>query len=269
MNLNLDSFHQWLKMNKDSKKTVSDYFQQVSLFFKHYNEFNQKNINEYITKLIEDGKSKYTINAVLSALRQYAVFGKLKIDFPKNRKTKKRAIKFYFTAESIQEIYKNLPLLTDNYQEMELVLKFMFYTGARTQDVLELKKSHIKFDKHKVIFYNGKGDKDRSVPFLDKNLMKELKNHCKFLDGDKVFSVNRGQLQYLFKKIQKHLKLKDEVIEPRTMRISFAKYCVGLGINLLVIKQYMGHTDIKTTEIYAEADEKMCDEVARKIREGK
>jgi len=50
------------------------------------------------------------------------------------------------------------------------------------------------------------------------------------------------------------------------MRISFAKYCLSIGMDISYLKKLMGHSDIKITELYAEPDEKMIKEFCERIR---
>ena len=159
-------------------------------------------------------------------------------------------------------------ILKPYYHQTDLLLRFMFYTGARTLELLDLRIENINFKKKNIKFCNAKGEKDRIVPFSNNNFFNDLQKYCNNRK-DKVFDISRGQLQYLFKKIKKDLQISEgEIIEPRTMRISFAKNCVSNGMNILILKKLMGHTDIKVTEMYAEPDEKMIKEACEKIRKG-
>lgn len=265
--MDLQDFYNWLKLNYNSKKTIKDYYQQVNKFFSEYNEMTKQNVEKYMIKYIDEGKSVSTVNKINFSLRKYAEFKGLNIEFPKKKRIKKRPIKFYFSEKDMLKVYKNLPLWTNNCQEFELILKFMFYSGARTSEVLNIKKSDLKFNDNKIIFYNAKGDKDRSVPFINKELKNKLSLHCNNIQ-DKVFNVSREQIEYLFRKIKKELNLENEVVEPRTMRISFAKHCISRCVNLLYLKRWMGHSDIRVTELYSEPDEKMSDEEGKRLREG-
>lgn len=258
--MDLTNFENWLKMNKDSKRTVSNYLQQVSHFFKEYSEFNQENIDNYFLKVKEE-KSRNTFNAILTALRSYCEFSRQEINFPKMRKQKKTTIKYYIREEELNDFLRSI------YEEDDLLIRFMFYTGARSQDVINVKKSDIDFKNKRVTFYNGKGDKDRVVPFTSKEYFKRLKSYCDVLEREKVFNINQQRLQRLFKKIQKEHDLKDQVVEPRTMRKSFAKHCLIGGLDISHIQKALGHNDIKTTEIYAEPDQKMVEEAFKKMRE--
>ena len=82
--MKLEKFHEWLQLNKNSKKTVTTYYQQVNYFGKQYDyNFNQENLNKYMIKLKEEDKSPSTINLFHNAMMNYSEFSKIKFDFPK------------------------------------------------------------------------------------------------------------------------------------------------------------------------------------------
>ena len=260
--MTLEKFHEWLKLNKNSEETIDSYYRQVNYFgrFCDY-KFNQENLNKYLIKLKDENKSKNTINLFKNAIACYVKYANIKLNIPSPKTVKRKEIKFYFTEEDMKGILKTC------YNETDLLLRFMFYTGARSSEILNLKIDNIDFKKKNVKFCRAKGEKDRIIPSLNTKLFNDLYAHCLTRQG-KVFTFSYGQLKYLFKKIKKDLQVNEEVVEPRTMRISFAKNCVSKGMNILVLKKLMGHTNIKVTEMYAEPDEKIVKETCEKIRKG-
>lgn len=263
--MKLQKFLEWLQLNKNSKKTIKTYFQQVDCFGKYceYN-FNQDNLNKYIIKLREEEKSSATINLFLISIRAYSKFSGVKLDIPTPKKIKKRSIKYHFTEKDLEQILRSY------YDEEDLILRFMFYTGARPSALKKLNKDHINFKTRDIIFYNAKGNKDRIVPFLNNKLYEDIKKHCESLRRENVFGVSYDQLLKIFKDIKRDLNIADhEIVEPRTMRISFAKYCLSKGMDISYLKKLMGHGDIKITELYAEPDEKMIKEFCEKLRREK
>lgn len=258
----LEQFYTWLKLNKNSQRTVDGYFQQVNCFGKFCDyQFTQGNLDRYLIKLREEEKSNATINSFKIAMIAYSNFANISLQFPKWKKTKRGNIKFYFTEKDMEEVLKNY------YEEKDLLLRFMFYTGVRPSALLKLKVEDINFDKKDIHIYNAKGNKDRVIPFLNNKFYNDLKTHCKNVEG-KVFSLSYDKINRMFKEIKRNLKI-DGVVEPRTMRISFAKYCIAQGMDVLYLKKLMGHTNIKITELYAEPDERMVKEACEKIRKRK
>jgi len=261
----LDKFLQWLKLNKNSEHTVTTYYRQVDYYGKccDYN-ICQETLNKYLIQLREDGKSNNTINSFKKAMIAYNNYSGIELELPKWKKTKGMGIKYYFTEKDLESILHNY------CDEKDLILRFMFYTGARPSELKNLLKGHINFNTKDIIFYNAKGNKDRMVPFLNNKLYEDMKKHCEFLTRENVFSISYGQLKLIFKEIKRNENIADhEIIEPTTMRISFAKYCLKKKIDSMHLQKLMGHSDLTTTLIYAEPNEKEIKEVCEEIRKEK
>ncbi len=262
--MKLEKFHEWLKLNKNSKKTIDAYFQQINCFGKFYDyKFTQQNLNKYLIKLKDENKSINTINLFKNSMFAYLQYDDIKLEIPSPKRVKRKEIKFYFTEEDMKDVLKCY------YDETDLLLRFMFYTGSRSSEIRSVKIENIDFKKRNVKFCNAKGEKDRVIPCLNTQLFQDLEKHCKNKEG-KVFNFSQGQLQYLFQKIKKDLEInQEEVVEPRTMRISFVKYCINKKLDLFSLKKLMGHTDIKVTEMYAEPNEKQVKDACEIIRTGR
>lgn len=263
----MDKFLEWLKLNKNSPQTITTYYDKVNCFGKWCNyEFNQENLNKYLIKLKEENKSLNTINVFKNSFINYCKFANLDLNIPSPKTVKRKGIKFYFTEKDMKNIYKIIPLLNGDYELNELIIKFMFYTGVRPSELINLRVQDINFETKDIILYNAKGNKDRVIPFINNELYNKLLNHCKQKSTqEKVFNVTYGQINYLIQRIKKSLN-SNEKLEPRTFRISFAKHCLSQGMDISYLKKLMGHTDIKITELYAEPDEKMIKEFCEKIR---
>lgn len=265
--MNIEEFYNWLKINKDSEETVNGYYKKVKKFVVYSDGvLNQETLNNYFVYLKEN-KSASSFNGFINAIKSYFDFSNKEFDLPKYKRNKKRSIKFYFEENDLEKITKSIYSdHQDKHKEREIIILFMFYTGARPSDLFNLKRKNINFDKEEINFINGKGQKDRTIYFLNKKLENDLKRFCSILNpDDPVFTISYTQLTRMFNKIKKRFKI-DGIVEPRTMRISFAKHCINIGIDLLILKKLMGHTDIKVTELYAEPDEKMIKEACKKIK---
>ena len=266
--MKLEKFYEWLQLNKNSKKTIDGYYQRINCFGKFYNyEFTQNNLDKYIIKLKEENKSHSTINAFLIAIRVYCKYANIKdLKIPVPKRVKRGAIKFYFTEKDMKKVYNHLTLINGDYKLKELILRFMFYTGVRPSELINLKIIDINFESKDINILGAKGNKDRVIPILNDKLYNDLKDHCSRA-LEKVFDISYFQINYLLKQVKNTLQL-DGIIEPRTMRVSFAKHCLSVGMDISYLQKLMGHTDIKITLGYAEPDERMIKETCEKIRKG-
>jgi integrase len=140
----------------------------------------------------------------------------------------------------------------------------LFYTGMRAGELVNLKWSDINLESKTItvrntIEFSTKGKKDRIIPINEK-LLRVLQNRF-----PKVISLNKPQfvferipgikltIDYLskhFKKAVRASKMKDN-IHLHSLRHSFASNLAQKGVSLYVIRELLGHEDIKTTQIYS------------------
>lgn len=264
----LKEFYQWLQLNKNSTKTIQSYYQMINCFGKFCNyKFTQDNLNKYLIKLKEENKSINSINLFKNAFINYCKFANLKLNIPSPKRVKRKGIKFYFTEKDMEKIYKITPRLPlFNYKFLDLLFKFMFYTGVRPSELINLKVSNINFEKRNIFISDAKRNKDRIIPIMNNKLYNELKNHCNNKSiTENVFNITYSQISYLTKHVKKLLNIQEK-IEPRTFRISFAKYCLSKRMSDFYLKLLMGHDDIKITEMYANPTEKEVKNYCELIR---
>ena len=188
-------------------------------------------------------------------------------------KTTKRTTVKYLTVEAVKLIFEQIP--SDKLSERRnlTILSLLYYTGARVQELIDLTPSSIRYSKPYVIELTGKGTKRRIVPIED-NLMKLLQRYLKEYrldlpgkDSFPLFSNSWGEkltnpgITYILNKYVSMARiirpdLFPKSISPHAFRHSRAMHLLQAGVNLVYIRDLMGHVSIQTTEIYARADSK-------------
>lgn len=155
------------------------------------------------------------------------------------------------------------------------IMVVLYDTGARVQEIIDLKARDVRVDHPAVITLTGKGNKKRCVPIMSKTLLL-LKN---YLEENKLL-INGKQDHPLFFN-SKHDKFtrqgiaailnkyfvlakeanKDiifpEILTPHMMRHSKAMHLLEAGVNLIYIRDFLGHVSVTTTEIYAQVNSEM------------
>jgi site-specific recombinase XerD len=157
----------------------------------------------------------------------------------------------------------------------------MYNTGARVQEMINLSPCDIRVSKPCTIELYGKGNKRRIVP-LDENMMALLLNYIieNGLDQPQyaknpLFFNSRGTrltnpgITYVLKKYadmarSEHPDLIPEMISPHVLRHSKAMHLLQAGVNLIYIRDLLGHVSVQTTEVYARADSKAKREALEK-----
>ncbi|MDO8685400.1 MAG: site-specific integrase [Clostridiales bacterium] len=151
------------------------------------------------------------------------------------------------------------------------LLSLMYDTGARVQEIADLTPSMVRLSKPSTIKLIGKGNKARIVPLMDKQVdilnyyMTENKLNAPYANQYPLFSNNRKEkltragIGYILDKYVTIARSKDASLIPQKfschcMRHSKAMHMLQSGVNLVYIRDMLGHVSVQTTEIYARAD---------------
>jgi site-specific recombinase XerD len=153
-----------------------------------------------------------------------------------------------------------------------VLLSVLYDSAARVQEILDLKRKDVRLEKPAIITLHGKGQKTRHVPITDKTkILLESYLHL-FQEstgvggGEQYVFVNQKRQQlsrwgisYIINKyVQLARKQKDFnvnfPITPHVFRHSKSVHLLQAGVNLIYIRDFLGHCDCSTTQIYAKAD---------------
>ncbi len=154
------------------------------------------------------------------------------------------------------------------------MLELLYATGIRVSELISLKVSDVNLkmgyilcrdlNKERIIPF-GREAKNALIKYLDKTREEMLGSN----DSDVLFSNCSGQAmsrQGFWKLIKYYAKKADikSEITPHTLRHSFAAHLVGNGADLRSVQEMLGHSDISTTQIYANMNHNHIREVYAK-----
>ena len=196
---------------------------------------------------------------------------------------KKREIKTinYLSYECLKYILEE-PDTTRKKGRRDLAIMTTLYdTGARVKELIDLKAADVRLDSPATITLTGKARKRRCVPVMRKtrkllesymaenSLFKnENQSHPLFYNSN-TCPFTRPGITYILKKYLNQAKkshpevLFPENLHPHMFRHSKAMHLLEAGVNLIYIRDLLGHVNVTTTEIYLRADT----EVKRKALE--
>ena len=191
-----------------------------------------------------------------------------------NKRGSKKIVPFLSGDE--MKILLDQPNTTNKEGTRDLVLLVVLYdTAARVQELIDLKIKDIRISNPSVVTLTGKGNKRRQVPIMDKtkrlleNYINNLRGNDAISKGDSYLFVNqkkqklsRWGISYI---IGKYVKLAEKdpkfsvafPVTPHVFRHSKSVHLLQSGVNLIYIRDFLGHCDCSTTEIYARADTEM------------
>ena len=179
-----------------------------------------------------------------------------KVRLPKRHRIKKQKVE-YLTQDMEDELLDYLldkSFDEDNkfYLESHFIISCLIDLGCRVNELLGLEKRYVDFNNNQINFNERKNDNAVAVPMTDrvKKIMKLYCNNKR--DFDRVFILEYDQLNGIWQDARKSLGYADKKFYTLHLcRHTTASRLVQRGVPLLLVKDWLGHEDIKTTMIYA------------------
>ena len=231
-----------LKLRKYSKQTEKSYMSIVRNFVG-----SGLAPRQFLLKHTENSKS--TMRSVYFALKFYYE-NVLNKDFDEKIPVAKNSGKLpvVLNKEEVKAMFN----ATTNLKH-RLVLMFLYYTGMRVSEIVNLNWNDIDFERGVIHIKSAKGDKDRIVFFHD-----NLKN---FID---MFALKSQGLVFLSNFNRKYDKRTIQMVvrnasrkagitkkvTPHTLRHSFATHLLESGADIRHIQHLLGHNNLATTQVY-------------------
>lgn len=198
----------------------------------------------------------------------------------KVKKHEKKGIN-YLTTDGIKLLLEQPDLCTRGGLRNLTLLALMYDSGARVQEIIDLTPSSVRLENPMVVRLFGKGRKARIVPlqeeqtvFLKKymqenHLLEPFANQYPLFSNSRKEKLTRAGVTYILKTIADIARKINPVIIPETischsLRHSKAMHLLQAGVNLVYIRDLLGHVSVQTTDVYARADSRQKREAFEK-----
>lgn len=225
----------------------------------------------------ERGCGVSTRNQRLAAIRSFIRYAQF--EFPEKldsfqrilsipSKKTQAAIIPYLTADEMRLILAEPDRSTVLGRRDLAILSMLYDSGCRVQELIDLRICDLVLEPAGIATLHGKGGKTRRVP-IEKNTVQILRQYI----ADQKLDINNDELlfagrygnkltregvTYIISKYVSRARAAmpsiPEKVTPHIFRHTRAMLLLQAGVNLIYIRDFLGHTDIKTTEIYAKAD---------------
>ena len=271
-------------------KTIKAYRIDLTQFFSYVQsaEPEKETIEQYITELHKKYKQKTikrkiaSIKAFYSYLEEEELveqnpFRKIKVKF-KETIILPRIIPREEIEQLLNYIYASLSSLSGIQYKHSLrdaaVIEVFFATGARVYEISNIRVENINLNSG-LIRIMGKGRKERYIQISNTAVLDILRkyyeeNEPEIKKSGYFFINNRGK-RYTEQSIRLMLKkytLKAGIqrkITPHMFRHSFATYLIEEGVDVSCVQQILGHSSIKTTQIYIHVAAKKQADILREL----
>jgi site-specific recombinase XerD len=241
-----------------SKSTFNNYIRRIALISLHYNalpeNISDDEINEYLTMLAlkSNAPSRSSFKHMVYGLRFYfrhIGLNKRAIALPSLKQESKLPV--ILNRNELKELFVAPQLL-----KHRIVLTLIYSAGLRGQEAINLKIGDIDFERKTIHIRQSKYKKDRVVPLSD-YIAKGLKKYIS-VENPHVWLFNGKELDgrysvkglsWVMREALKKTKIQKQV-NLHSLRHSYATHLLEDGVNIVMIKNLLGHSNIDTTMVY-------------------
>jgi len=274
----IDEFANNVLKKNYSINTLNSYLSDLYYFYifvkKDLVSVKEEDVRDYLEFLNLHKEKATTVRRKISTLKSFYKYLYLnnyidKKDYPLVRivypKVEKKLPKFIYYNDLLEILNESLND-KDGLRD-RLIIEMLYATGIRVSELVNIKYSDIDYD-NKRIRVLGKGDKERIVYFGDYAL-EALKNysstHQRNKNGFLFINSKGGKLsdrgvRYIIDNIMNKLSVKVHVT-PHVLRHTFATDMLNNGCDIKVVQELLGHSSLKTTEVYTHVTNERLKEV--------
>jgi len=284
-------FHDWLiKQRGLSAHTVRSYRDTWKLFLRYsadrhgrpvaklgFRDLGAPEVLAFLDHLERDRHTGVgTRNCRLAALRSFFSFVATReplalaqcseaLHIQLKRSTKRPPS--YLEPQEIEAILRQPDRSRVEGQRDHTLLSFLYNTGARIQEALDVRIQDVNFAKPFCVRLLGKGRKERVCPLWPETvvLLRSLLARQPRGDEQRIFVSRYGEplgasgvrfklAQYVAEARKAVPSLAQKRVTPHTFRHSAAVSLVSAGVDVTVIRNWLGHASLDTTNLYAQAN---------------
>lgn len=178
----------------------------------------------------------------------------------------------HFTMDQLAYLFEQPDTSTKRGRRDLALMVVLYDAGARVQELIDLKVCDVRLAQPSIITLTGKGNKKRNVPIMAKtrsviegymaenHLLENGRQQSPLFHNSRYQPFTRPGITYILEKYFKKAKQShvEEVfpnrIHPHMLRHSKALHLLESGVNLIYIRDLLGHVSVTTTEIYLKFD---------------
>ena len=250
--------------------------------------FDRSLIVEFLEWLRNRGVSVATSNQRLAAIKAFAEYaGCQSIEYMaplqmvqtiKSKKASSREIVF-LSVEQTTKLINQPDINTHTGLRHRTVMTLLYDSGCRVQELCDIRIRDVYTGTNPTVRLHGKGNKHRTVTISEKTatLVSEYirRQRNTALDDEPLIinrtheKLSRDGVNYIIGKYVSEIRRTEpnfpEKVHAHGFRHSKAMHMLAAGINIVYIRDFLGHEDISTTMIYSRADNRLKNEAINNL----
>lgn len=183
-----------------------------------------------------------------------------------------RPILGYLEREEVLHIFHHIDVKKPRGRRDDALLRLLYNTGARAQEMVDLNVNHIRFSRPYYVRIHGKGRRERTCPLWTETVqaIKSSLEDRRVRLSDNVALFLNAKGERLSRYGLRHMityrvaaagetcpSLLTRRVTPHTFRHTTAMHLLQSGVDLNMIRSWLGHASIETTNLYIEIDLEM------------
>jgi site-specific recombinase XerD len=284
-----------------SKNTILSYKDSLKLFLRFITEekgvklksFKVKNFNrgiiiEFLEWYRQKGASSATANQRLAAIKTFAEYAQLEcieyiaplqeVTSIKSKKSTTEEISF-LTVENVSRLINKPDVNTYTGLRHRVILTLLYDSGCRVQELCDITMADVFLGANPTVRLHGKGDKYRTVVisvesstlisnYINRQRTGALRDHP-LVTNRYHNKIDRDGVGYILNKYVTEIRKDDQTFPSHAhchmLRHSKAMHMLAAGINIVYIRDFLGHEDISTTMVYVKADKRLKNDAINKL----
>ena len=252
------TLEQQVVLRGQAKSTFQNYIHRIAQVSLHFNrlpeEVSTEELNEFLASLAVSAvsPSRSVFKHAVYGLRYYYRYVGLPdrvIKLPSLKKDAK--LPTIFNKSELRLLFKAPTLL-----KHRVLLMLIYSAGLRSSEVINLKISDIDFERRSIHIRRSKYNKDRMIPlseYMAAGLQKylALERPLTWLFNGKTLGspYSAKAIAWVMHEAVKTAGIAKDVTV-HTLRHSYATHLIEDGLNIVTVKDLLGHSKIETTMIY-------------------
>ena len=250
--------------------------------------FDRSLIVEFLEWLRNRGVSVSTSNQRLAAIKTFAEYaGCQSIEYMaplqmvqniKSKKASSREIVF-LSVEQTTKLINEPDINTRTGLRHRTVMTLLYDSGCRVQELCDIRMRDVYTGTNPTVRLHGKGNKHRTVTISEKTaalVSAYIRRQRSNALEDEPLIINRTReklsrdgVNYIISKYVSEIRRTEpnfpEKVHAHGFRHSKAMHMLAAGINIVYIRDFLGHEDISTTMIYSRADNRLKNEAINNL----
>lgn len=254
----IERFTEHLKKGKYNLATITAYRNAIFVFYNNYRDYPQsKFTDEFIGEYLVDLSTKQTRSEVLQAGKALKLFFRVifqkELNLTALGNVKEEAHIDFLSKEEIKSLFAAV-----KNQKHRLLLQMVYANGLKINEIINLELSDVDFENSTIQLNSANQKKVRKLS-LTRTLHPALKQYIdKYKPTNVLFTGSGGTKKYSARNIQ--LFFQKALLEANlnknatlnSLRHSYAIHLLEKGLDLHILREIMGHSNLQTTSVYTQ-----------------